>query len=166
MVVGQIIRSARNYVLADAPIGNLDENCRICLILLVAAYFTLIYQRKQSDPVHLEAISVSSLLVASTIFTPIAWTHYYIVLLIPLLILIDSAVQMKRVWLIFAIILLMLLNIWPLAINPLNPQLYPFTILRSHFYSGIICLCALLIYSNNSFDKLDLRSALTKKIAN
>ena len=147
------------------PLSTPIKLIGVGLILFVAAYFALLYQRKQSDPVNLEAISVSSLLVASTIFTPIAWTHYYIVLLIPLLILIDRAVQTKRIWLIFTTLLIVLLNTWPLAINPLNPQLYPFTILRSHFYSGIICLCALLVYSHASFGKLDLRSALTKKLA-
>lgn len=145
------------------PLADSIKIVGFCLILMVAAYFTMFYQRKQSNPSHLDAISISSLLVASTIFTPIAWTHYYIVLLVPLLILMDGALQTKQVWLMVTIIITVLLNNWPLAINPLNPQFSPFTILRSHFYAGIICLCSLLIYSNGAFDNLDLRYAITKK---
>jgi hypothetical protein len=129
---------------------------------LTIGYFALLYQRKQSDLEHLEAMSVSSLLIASTIFTPIAWTHYYIVLLVPLLILMDRGLQTKKMWLIFTVVILVLLDIWPIAIDPLNPQLYPFTILRSHFYAGVICLCALLIHSKSLLNKSNFETNIAK----
>jgi len=127
------------------------------LMGVVVVYFIILYRSKRQNLVFLEAMSVSSLLIASTIFTPIAWNHYFIILAVPFLIIIDHGIETKKLWLLIITGIIVLLNVWPIAPHPLASPLYPFTIIRSHFYSGFICLCALLIMSESSLGDLGLK---------
>jgi len=114
---------------------------------LIVLYIAIVYRTKHNNPNLLEALSVSSLLIVSTIFTSIAWTHYYIILVVPLLILINIGLEIKNIWYVVIVCIIILLNVWPIAVNPVMPNLYPLTIIRSHFYSGVISLFTLLIAS-------------------
>ena len=145
------------------PLPTIAKILGICLTGLVVLYFIIVYKRKGKNLSSLEAVSVSSLLIASTIFTPIAWTHYYIILAVPLLIMIDHGLGARKLWLLIIVGIIVLLNIWPAAIDPVRHHLYPFTIIRSHFYSGIICLCILLIMDGSSPDVSKLESADEKR---
>jgi len=121
----------------------------LCLTGLVILYFIIIYRNKRKKPDFLEALSVSSLLIASTLFTPIAWNHYFIILILPLMIFVNYGLMSKKAWILIISGVIVLLNVWPIAPHPLLHPLNSFTIVRSHFYSGLICLCILLIMSGN-----------------
>jgi len=122
------------------------------LLGLVIVYCAATYRQKITNSRLLEAASVSSLLIAATIFASIAWNHYNIILAIPLLALIDHGLETKKLWLLAGVGIMVLLNVWPLAPYPVTSPLHSFTIIRSQFYSGIICLGLLFIVSRSSLD--------------
>lgn len=102
-------------------------------------------------------------IVGITLFTPIAWTHYYIILLPPVMMLLDQfhtgsqrnlfpghgglAVPSGRrpYWILAFILLITLLNIRPLAPDVVNNSFSPLSPVRSTFYSGVLCLIALAL---------------------
>ncbi len=90
-------------------------------------------------------------LIAATIFTPIAWTHYYIVLLPALMVLANlilrSRAQHPRQALAVgaAALLIFALNVPPLATDVLNLNIGRYSLLRGQFFSGILCLGTLAL---------------------
>lgn len=79
-------------------------------------------------------------LVAVTVFSPIAWSHYYLALLPAVMVLVQrgGAVDLAAVAAIF------LLDIPPLAVDPLGPAFGPLVIVRSHLLAGALAMGALL----------------------
>ncbi len=90
-----------------------------------------------------EALAVSILLLTFTLFSSIAWTHYYIILIVPLMVLSHIAHQEQRHLLLLPIGIILALNLQPLAMNAVHPGMDTLTILRSHFFSGLIALITL-----------------------
>lgn len=84
-------------------------------------------------------------LVGATIFSPIAWTHYFIVLVAPLMLLVEENRQLRSTWLWGMIAVMVMLNLQPLAPAIIENDVYPWTILRSHFYSGMLCMVGLIV---------------------
>jgi hypothetical protein len=66
-----------------------------------------------------EGATVSIAIVAMTSFTPIAWSHYYIILLVPLAYLIGRAAKRPVLWSIIAAIVLLTLNLSASFYRPL-----------------------------------------------
>ena len=124
------------------------------LLGLVIGYSVVTYRRKTGNSRLLESACVSALLIASTIFTSIAWNHYYIILAIPLLVLVNYGLEAKKTWPLIGAGIIILLNAWPLAPYPVTSPLHPFTIIRSQFYSGIICLAFLFFIGRSSLDAI------------
>ena len=79
-------------------------------------------------------------LVAATVFAPIAWTHYSIVLVAPLMVLWQENRREKRwaVWV--ATIVMVLLTYRPLAADVLGWKLGHFAVVRSEFFACVVCL--------------------------
>lgn len=140
------------------PLPSIVKIIGFCLTGLVVLYLIIAYQRKPGNLASLEAISVTSLLVTATIFTPITWNHYYIILAIPLLIMLNHGLETRKPWLIVTSGLIVLLNVWPIAPHPLIFPLHSLTVIRSHFYSGIICLFALLVIGGSTSKGFELKS--------
>ena len=90
-------------------------------------------------------------LVAATIFAPIAWSHYFIVLVIPVMLLVEEARRRgslgtpARYALLAATALAVALNFLPLSTDVVGSYLGRWSILRSQFDSGAICLLALTV---------------------
>lgn len=82
-------------------------------------------------------------LVAATAFAPIAWTHYAIVLIAPVMVLAQAYRDLRRRWIPPAIILILALNLRPLATDVVNLHIGRLSLLRSHFYAEILCILAL-----------------------
>ena len=141
------------------PLPTVSKIISLCLTGLVVVYFMAVYRNRSESTDYLEIISVSSLLIASMIFTPIAWNHYYIILAVPLLIMIEHGVETRKIWLLVVSGIIIALNVWPIAPHPLIYPLNPFTVIRSHFYSGVICLCTLLIMSRNPASYPEIKSS-------
>lgn len=93
-------------------------------------------------PIH-PPLGALFLLVAATLLTPIAWTHYSIVLLPPLMVLLDFALRRRSIVIALAIALILALNLPPLASNVTAYNVGPHAILRSQFFAGILCLITL-----------------------
>lgn len=80
-------------------------------------------------------------LISMTIFSPIAWTHYFLILIPAMMILIDIGGLFA-----FTIVLIVfLLNSQPIAVDPISPFFTSINIIRSHFISAVIVLFALAI---------------------
>lgn len=87
-------------------------------------------------------------LVAMTIFGPIAWTHYFVVLALPLMMLAQAALRRHSARitgvLLVAIVAITVLLFRPLAPDVIHMDLSDFAVLRGDFFSGVLALCALL----------------------
>lgn len=104
-------------------------------------------------------------IVGATLFTPIAWTHYYIVLLPPIMLLLDQfhtasspnlsaaghadrarpVLLRRRYWLLAFVTAVALLNLRPIAPNIMTVSFGPLSLVRSTFYSGVLCLIGLAL---------------------
>ena len=82
-------------------------------------------------------------LIAATVFAPIAWTHYAIVLLAPLMMLWHENQQDRRwaVWAAMAAIVL--LSYRPLAADVIQWQAGRYSVVRSEFYACIVCIAVI-----------------------
>ena len=74
-----------------------------------------------------EGATVSIALIGMTIFASIAWSHYYILLIVPIAYLIKRAATLPMIWIIIAVLVLMTLD------EPRN-------LLRPFFIAGLIAL--------------------------
>ena len=85
-------------------------------------------------------------LIALTIFAPIAWTHYFIVLVAPVMVLLQAARSLRgrwRVGVIVPLVALVALNYPPLATAVLTMDIGDYAVVRGQFFSGVLALLAL-----------------------
>ncbi len=91
-------------------------------------------------------------MLACTLFTPIAWNHYYILLILPAIFLLDRSVDEfaarrrphATLWLALLAVIVAL-NLYPIAFGAVLQVFKSFSILHSQFYSGLLALLALLL---------------------
>ncbi len=91
-----------------------------------------------------DGMGIVSIMIITTILSAIAWTHYYIILLMPIFILLEWSRRRNNYWMLIPIIVIYCLNIYPFAINPLAPQLFSWINIRSHLISACIALICLI----------------------
>ena len=82
--------------------------------------------------------------MGATIFAPIEWTHYSIVLIAPLMVMAEVALVRRAVWIWPLVLGMVLLNLPPLAQDPYALEPGQFAVLRGHFFSEVICLLTLV----------------------
>ncbi len=82
-------------------------------------------------------------LLALTIFAPIAWTHYFILLIAPLMVAFEAVGVLRRWWLLVPLVPSVVLNYPPLATNVLTMDIGDFAVVRGQFFSGVLVLLAL-----------------------
>lgn len=85
-------------------------------------------------------VSASLALICMTIFSPLAWSHYFIILIPAAMVLLNSGERL----LVAATIVVLALNIGPLAMDPVGQQSWSVTLIRSHLLSGAIAIAALV----------------------
>ncbi len=84
-------------------------------------------------------------MLGATIFAPIAWTHYFILLVIPVMMFLQKGRQ-RRSWGWIAVILfIFLLNLYPISFGSVHFRYKSFTIVRSQFYSGVLAMLGLAV---------------------
>ncbi len=114
------------------------------LMLLFTAWGGWLDWRRRQVGVSIAEAPLGAMMaiIAATLFAPIAWTHYSIVLFMPFMLLIDAnrAVQLRWVWLLIAVA--MLLNYRPLATDIVHGLIGPFSLVRGQFYAGALTLLA------------------------
>ena len=101
--------------------------------------------RRHNDRSGVAPMGALVTMVGATAFAPIEWTHYSIVLIVPLMVFAQYARPQRAPWLWGVMAAIVLLNLPPLAQDPFALQMGRFAILRSHFYSEVICLVALIV---------------------
>lgn len=82
-------------------------------------------------------------LLALTILAPIAWTHYFILLIAPVMVLLQAMWALRRPWLLVLLVPAVVLNYPPLATNVLTMDIGDDAVVRGQFFSGILLLLAL-----------------------
>lgn len=83
-------------------------------------------------------------MVAATMFAPIAWTHYAILLVVPFMMLVDRMQHVRARWVWVLIGMALVLNYQPLATDIVNGEIGTFSIVRGQFYSCVLVLVALM----------------------
>ncbi len=103
-------------------------------------------------------------MLGATLFAPIAWTHYFILLVIPAMFFAQRYSE-RRKWVMLACIaLILLLNLYPISFGSVHFIYNRFTVIRSQFYAGILAMVALFILrygevgSNTPLDSAVARS--------
>lgn len=122
------------------------------MIELICIFLYWLHNRYPTYKKELYPFGISLLLSVSMMFMNIAWSHYYILLILPIMIICDYAVKTKNRWLFGMIGIMAILNTWPVASMPDQEELYAVTIIRSQFFSGLIC-CVSLIFCLISLPK-------------
>ena len=79
-------------------------------------------------------------LVATTVFAPIAWTHYSVVLVAPIMVLIEEARRLRSPWIAGLAAVITGLNFQPLATDVIPMDVGRFALVRGQFYAGVLCL--------------------------
>ncbi len=84
-------------------------------------------------------------LVAATVFAPIAWTHYSVILVMPVMLLLHENVHLRSNWIWVIVASIIVLNFRPISTD-INHFLYgPSAIIRAQFYAWILTLVALAL---------------------
>ena len=97
---------------------------------------------RRTEPVPIGTVIA---LLSAMIFAPIAWTHYSILLIAPVMLLVDSA-RKRRGWRLGALAACVLaLNYPPLATDVINGVIGRFSIVRGQFFAGLLCVAGLLV---------------------
>ncbi len=96
--------------------------------------------RLRGSGTRVAPIGAMMALVGATLFAPIAWTHYFIVLLAPLMVLLQEGRRLRSWWIVSMVLVGAALNLQPIAGNVEDGTLPRFSLLQSHFYSGVLCL--------------------------
>ena len=84
-------------------------------------------------------------LLGVTMFTPIAWNHYFIVLLLPLLLLLGDKRFMQHRWAWIVMGSIVALNLYPVRYGIEHHLLGPVAIIRTQWYSAVLTLWALWV---------------------
>ncbi len=82
-------------------------------------------------------------IVAATAFAPIAWTHYSIVLIAALMLLVHENRRLRSRWVWAAVVGIMALNYRPLAADVVSGLIGRFSILRGSFFAAVLTIVAL-----------------------
>ncbi len=130
----------------ELPLPALVKNTSNLLAIAFAILGGLLDRRSQRlAGSEAKPYGAAMTLVAVTMFASIAWTHYYILLIFPLMLMLDSVVR-KRSLLIVALVLVVLaLNFDTQTMGGILLRFRPFPIVRAQFFSGLVCIVGLLI---------------------
>jgi hypothetical protein len=95
-------------------------------------------------------------MVGATVFATIAWSHYYILLVIPVMLMLDAALgerdRIKSAWLVAISVAVLALNLYPLSyrmilMHPFILHGHQISLVRSQFYSGLLAMLGMWILS-------------------
>ncbi len=128
-VFGFLARTASNFYLRI----YLTYITTVALIA-VSAYFSL--KTKATN------LSLSFFIIALLLFDRMSWQHHFVWTIFPFTVLVTSAVKEKNIWNLTLLILALFLISW----NYVQPSLHPIIFLSHQFYGGIILWCINLYY--------------------
>ena len=88
-------------------------------------------------------------MLGATMSTPIAWTHYFILLLLPVTFMLEANRRRRSPVLLVLVAAVFLLNLYPLSVGSVLEQIAPVSIVRSQWYAGLLCLFSLVFMHLN-----------------
>lgn len=87
-------------------------------------------------------------MLSATLFAPIAWTHYFVILVIPVMLLLDRAREERLPALALLAFSVFLLNVYPVSIGSVHQVNTAVSIVRSQFYATALSMVGLgLMYA-------------------
>lgn len=90
-------------------------------------------------------------ILAGTIFTPLSWTHYYLVLVIPLMMLLDETLRRRSVVLSLLLLAVFMLNLDMQTLGGVLMKYRMVPVVRAQFYSGLLTMAGLLMVAVERF---------------
>ena len=106
--------------------------------------------RRRGSLAHTPPYGAIFTLIAATICTPIAWTHYFLILMMPVMLLLDGTITGRfRLAPVF-FVPIYLLNVAPITFRTVGEQVHWFSIAYSPFFSAVLALVALSLLSCRS----------------
>lgn len=119
------------------------------LSLLVGATFWVCWRSKKPSSLEEENLEFSIVLCLALVISPIAWTHYYLLLLLPLSLYLGNqlAVMNGRIWstlLAVSTLLISLPVITPELPNSIFKFVYSRLLVSHYFFGGVLLLGVLL----------------------
>jgi hypothetical protein len=112
------------------------------LVLTIAASFAGGWLDRKPHR-HMTPYGAIFAMVAATAFTPIAWTHYFVLLVVPVLLLVSAAIEDRRVpWALLGLAIAAF-NIYPVGTDLFNWTAGSRFVIRPEFYTALISLIAL-----------------------
>jgi len=131
-----------NWRMNSLPFGmKCIFSCLTLFLIIILARLRAGLDRNAS---FWEGLLVSGVLVATTLFMPIAWTHYFIILVIPLMVLTQHALDSRNRWLPPLLVICAVLNIHPVAMSVAEGAYATGLIVRSQFFAGFLLLALLI----------------------
>ena len=133
----------------DITILPLPTLVRLGSLALMIAFTAwggwLDWQRGRRNVEHVAPLGAMMAMLAATIFAPIAWTHYAIVLFMPMMMLADANKRLRAWWVWALLGVALVLDYRPLATDILEGLIGPYSIIRGQFYSCVLTLLALAL---------------------
>ena len=84
-------------------------------------------------------------IVGATVFAPIAWTHYYVLLVIPVMLFLSAWKLGKSPLWVACTLVVLVLNLYPVSFGSVHLYDTRFTIARSQFYAGLLAMGGLAV---------------------
>lgn len=110
-------------------------------VCMVASIASVVFSGWMSRRHERAGAAAAFALIGITLFSPIAWTHYFLCV-IPAVMVLTNAGGM---WPLAIALVTVVLNSVPVAVDPIAPALLSVTVVRSHFISAVILLAALAV---------------------
>jgi len=93
--------------------------------------------------------------LGATVFTPIAWAHYYVILVVPLILLLDEFLRRRSYAALALVGCIFLFANYPLFLRHAGyMHLTVPTVVRGQFYAGILAMAAMLLLYRRSLTEL------------
>ncbi|ADW69762.1 glycosyltransferase family 87 protein [Granulicella tundricola] len=129
---------------------GLPDSVRIGSTALMVGFTVLggvIDRRNAARGLSAAPLGAMIALMAATIFAPIAWTHYFVLLMVPLMVIVEENQRLTAAWSRWCVagfaLLIVALNFQPLATDIQNSMVGSFSLIRSEFYAGGLCIALL-----------------------
>ena len=83
-------------------------------------------------------------IVGAMVFAPLAWTHYYIVLVVPLMMMLDATLRKRSIAMLVLLVLVCALNFDTQTLGGVLQKYRLLPVVRAQFYSGLLTMAALI----------------------
>lgn len=160
-VAGNAVQSVDSFLirlLTNAPIDSYDYvevdwvfkllRYTLLAILIGGTILTILRSRQVKSP-EIESLEFSSFLCLTLLISPISWTHYYLLLLLPIALYLGGQLGISNRWqwnaaMLSIIVLVIAPNIRNIPQNPVIAALTRHVLISHYFWGGILLLVVLL----------------------